>query len=378
MVRAILLPLTPARRIGHDQRPSMLCPKCAKDNALDAARCIHCGNSLSVAVLEVVRGNLPEKIHFLTPAQLHGGTRPRQRPLPDRALDLQDPRPHPATRTGPFFIEDQGSLHGVYVNAAKVQSAELTPGAQIQLGNVTLEVLAAGRATATTDADRGVPLDRAAAAPALRGPDPELDPGPEPGAGAGSGRGHADHAAPSAGSCCSSTTRRRRARYPAVAGLRLRVGRAARATAPPRGRARASPPRWSSGRSRAARSWPPATRSPTRSLGTAHERGRARPAHHRLHPPALAARGGGRERELPTRPRGHLRGQPGDLRPLQPRQPARRGGPRPPRRPRHRERAALRARAAHDRGAAAEPRSSSSSRRSWPPSARWPPASPTS
>ena len=45
----------------------MLCPKCRKENSLDAHRCQHCGASLSVAVLEVLRGNLSEKIYFLRP-----------------------------------------------------------------------------------------------------------------------------------------------------------------------------------------------------------------------------------------------------------------------------------------------------------------------
>ena len=50
---------------------------------------------------------------------------------------------------GRFFIEDAGSLHGVYVNAAKVRRAELSPGSQIQLGNVTLKFSLLGAETAT-------------------------------------------------------------------------------------------------------------------------------------------------------------------------------------------------------------------------------------
>ena len=45
----------------------MLCPKCAAENPLDETRCANCSDSLSVAVLEVVRGELPEKIRFLKP-----------------------------------------------------------------------------------------------------------------------------------------------------------------------------------------------------------------------------------------------------------------------------------------------------------------------
>ena len=50
---------------------------------------------------------------------------------------------------GHFFVEDAGSLHGVYVNAAKIRRAELSPGAQIQLGNVTLKFSLLGSESAT-------------------------------------------------------------------------------------------------------------------------------------------------------------------------------------------------------------------------------------
>ena len=45
----------------------MLCPKCSAENSPDEARCTACGASLAVAVLEVIRGDLPEKIRFLRP-----------------------------------------------------------------------------------------------------------------------------------------------------------------------------------------------------------------------------------------------------------------------------------------------------------------------
>ena len=45
----------------------MLCPKCAAENPDDATRCAKCSDSLSVAVLEVIRGEVPEKIRFLKP-----------------------------------------------------------------------------------------------------------------------------------------------------------------------------------------------------------------------------------------------------------------------------------------------------------------------
>ena len=54
--------------LGVHYHPSaMLCPKCAAENPLDSTRCSSCGDSLSVAVLEVVRGEAAEKIRFLRP-----------------------------------------------------------------------------------------------------------------------------------------------------------------------------------------------------------------------------------------------------------------------------------------------------------------------
>src|SRR4029079_17181487 len=58
--------LTGGSAISH-HLSSMLCPKCAGESPADAHRCGHCGGSLSVAVLEVVRGNAPKKIHSLSP-----------------------------------------------------------------------------------------------------------------------------------------------------------------------------------------------------------------------------------------------------------------------------------------------------------------------
>ena len=45
----------------------MNCPKCAAENTLDAVRCASCGDNMTVAVLEVIRGEVTEKIHFLRP-----------------------------------------------------------------------------------------------------------------------------------------------------------------------------------------------------------------------------------------------------------------------------------------------------------------------
>jgi signal transduction histidine kinase len=116
----------------------MLCPKCRKENPLDAHRCSHCGGSLAVAVLEVLRGNLPEKIYFLRPRTYSVG-RARHNDLSLAEPSISKAHCRIEYEDGRFLIEDQGSLHGVYVNANKVERAELTAGAQIQLGNVTLK-----------------------------------------------------------------------------------------------------------------------------------------------------------------------------------------------------------------------------------------------
>jgi signal transduction histidine kinase len=116
----------------------MFCPKCGGENNPDAHRCIHCGASLSVALLEVVRGNLPEKIYFLKPRHYSLG-RARHNDLSLTEPSISKAHARIVYEDNRFSIEDQGSLHGVYVNAAKVQKAEMPHGAQVQLGNVTLK-----------------------------------------------------------------------------------------------------------------------------------------------------------------------------------------------------------------------------------------------
>jgi signal transduction histidine kinase len=91
-----------------------------------------------VALMEVVRGNLPEKIYFLKPRDYTLG-RARHNDLSLTEPSISKAHARIEYQDGRFSIEDQGSLHGVYVNAAKVQKAELPHGAQVQLGNVTLK-----------------------------------------------------------------------------------------------------------------------------------------------------------------------------------------------------------------------------------------------
>jgi hypothetical protein len=42
------------------------------------------------------------------------------------------------TRNGAFFIEDQGSLNGTYVNRKRVESAQLEDGDELQIGKYRL------------------------------------------------------------------------------------------------------------------------------------------------------------------------------------------------------------------------------------------------
>ena len=116
----------------------MRCPKCSSENLLDASRCAHCGDSLAVAVLEVVRGDVPEKIRFLRPRAYTLG-RARTNDLSINEPSISQFPARLDYQGGVFWIEDAGSLHGVYVNATKVRRAELQPGSQVQLGNVTLK-----------------------------------------------------------------------------------------------------------------------------------------------------------------------------------------------------------------------------------------------
>jgi signal transduction histidine kinase len=89
-------------------------------------------------VLEVVRGSAPEKIHFLRPRTYTVG-RARYNDVGLTEPSISKSHARIVYENGAFVIEDQGSLHGVYVNSSRVQRSEIPPGAQIQLGNVTLK-----------------------------------------------------------------------------------------------------------------------------------------------------------------------------------------------------------------------------------------------
>ncbi len=128
----------------------MRCPKCSAENTLDSSRCASCGDSLAVAILEVIRGDVPEKIRFLRPRPYTVG-RARTNDLALNEPSISKFHARLDYRDGRFSIEDAGSLHGVYVNATKVRRADLVPGSQVQLGNVTMKFspLGSGAESAT-------------------------------------------------------------------------------------------------------------------------------------------------------------------------------------------------------------------------------------
>ncbi len=126
----------------------MRCPKCTAENVIDASRCASCGDSLSVAVLEVLRGGVADRIRFLRPRPYSIG-RARHNDIALNEPSISKLHARLEYSDGRFFIEDAGSLHGVYVNAAKVRRSELAPGAQVQLGNLTLKYSLLGVESAT-------------------------------------------------------------------------------------------------------------------------------------------------------------------------------------------------------------------------------------
>jgi two-component system, NtrC family, sensor kinase len=116
----------------------MPCPRCGARVEPAAGRCPHCGTDLALAVLDVVRGDVPDR-SFPLKARLYTLGRARQNDicLPEPSVSKFHARL--VHENGGFAIEDQGSLHGVYVNAAKVPRATLSAGDLVQLGNLTLK-----------------------------------------------------------------------------------------------------------------------------------------------------------------------------------------------------------------------------------------------
>ncbi len=116
----------------------MLCARCGAAVEPLEVRCPQCGADLTVGTLEVVRGQVPDR-SFPLSRQTYTIGRARQNDicLPEPSVSKFHARL--VHEDGRFVIEDQGSLHGIYVNAAKVPRAVLSSGDVVQLGNLTLK-----------------------------------------------------------------------------------------------------------------------------------------------------------------------------------------------------------------------------------------------
>lgn len=115
----------------------MRCPKCGRESADDADRCASCNAPLAVATLVVDRGDLPEKIYFLKQRDYSLG-RGKHNDFVLSEPSISKSHARIVFLEGHFFVEDQGSTHGVYVDGVRVDRAALKPGSQLQLGSVTL------------------------------------------------------------------------------------------------------------------------------------------------------------------------------------------------------------------------------------------------
>src|SRR5438093_2323146 len=126
----------------------MPCPRCGAAAEPSAARCTGCGAYLTVGLLEVVRGSVPDR-SFPLQARLYTLGRSRQNDtcLPEPSVSKFHARL--VHEDGRFVIEDQASLHGVYVNAVKTPRVALSPGDVVQLGNLTLKYSRPGAETST-------------------------------------------------------------------------------------------------------------------------------------------------------------------------------------------------------------------------------------
>jgi len=126
----------------------MSCARCGARTEPSAARCANCGADLTVGLLEVVRGSVPDR-SFALQARMYTLGRSRQNDicLPEPSVSKFHARL--VHEDGRFVIEDQASLHGVYVNAVKTPRAALSPGDVVQLGNLTLKYSRPGAETST-------------------------------------------------------------------------------------------------------------------------------------------------------------------------------------------------------------------------------------
>jgi len=132
------------------------CPKCDRETDSDVHLCAHCGATLAIAVLEVTRGNLAERIHFLKPCSYSlGRARHNELCLIEPSISKHHARIE--YEDGRFSIVDLDSRHGVYVDAARTERAELTDACVVQLGNVILRYSSMSTAGTSTDSIRELP-----------------------------------------------------------------------------------------------------------------------------------------------------------------------------------------------------------------------------
>jgi signal transduction histidine kinase len=119
------------------------CPNCAAVNSSDAARCTSCDNVLTVASLVVVAGRLPERVFFLRPRRYSlGRSHENDLVLTEPSVSKSHAWLH--YENGQFSVQDRESLHGVYLNGAKVKKAILVPGCEMTFGNVRLRFVEGG------------------------------------------------------------------------------------------------------------------------------------------------------------------------------------------------------------------------------------------
>src|SRR6266480_2626631 len=116
----------------------MSCPRCGASTGSSDVRCEGCGADLAVGTLEVVRGQVVDRSFSLSPRTYTIG-RARQNDicLPEPSVSKFHARL--VHEDGRFALEDQGSLHGIYVNAVRLPRAILSSGDVVQLGNLTLK-----------------------------------------------------------------------------------------------------------------------------------------------------------------------------------------------------------------------------------------------
>lgn len=123
---------------------------------MDATQCVTCEDSLVIACLEIVSGRAPERVLPLRPRSYTLGR------SHDNELVISEPsvsKHHAQLRYegGQFAIEDRESLHGIFVNGARIAGkTTLVSGGDVVLGNVRM-CFTAGGADALTERDVRLP-----------------------------------------------------------------------------------------------------------------------------------------------------------------------------------------------------------------------------